>query len=198
MIHRITQYDYLLTAEEMLKLGSAAFAKEGIQEHIFTDGLSLSMLDISSQRSEKKKWFHQFEDIDSIIFFVDLSQYDEIIFLDESSKNKLMENLFLFDSVVNSQWLSHASIILLFRNIGPFKEKLESKPLSNYFPDYEDGNHVNEASGYFLSRFERINRLRLHLYPHFSARSHDDTKRFVWSAARESLHTKMLFDNGLL
>jgi guanine nucleotide-binding protein G(i) subunit alpha len=125
------------------------------------------MFDISSQTSEWKKWIHQFEDGIIIFFCVDLSQYDES--LKESNKNGLRESLFFFDSVVNSQRPRRASIALLLCMVRHFEEKLRSKPLSNYFPDYSGGNDVSRASNYLLSLFNKVNRTHLNLNPLFLA-----------------------------
>ncbi len=154
------------------------------------------MFDISSQRSERKKWIHQFEDSTSIVFCVDLSQYDELI-LEESNQNRIMESLVFFNSVVNSRWFFRASIILLFCNVGHFKEKLRSKPLSNYFPDYSGGNDVSRASKYLLWRFNQVNRAHLNLYPHLCEPSDDSNMRLVWSAVKETILQNARRDSGM-
>jgi guanine nucleotide-binding protein subunit alpha len=143
------------------------------------------MFDISSERSTRKKWIHQFEDSISIVFFVDLSQYDEL--LEKPDRNRIMESLLLFDSVVNSRWFFRASVILLLCNIGHFKEKLKSRPLSNYFPDYSGGNDFNRASKYLLWRFSQVSRGHLDLYPHFCEPSDYSNIRVVVGKVRETI-----------
>lgn len=155
------------------------------------------MFDISSERSERKKWIHQFEDSISIIFFVDLSQYDEVL-LEESDQNRIEETLLLFDSVVNSRWFSRTSIILLLCNVGYFREKLKHKPLSNYFPDYSGGDDVNRASKYLLWRFSQVNRAHLNLYPHLCEPSDDSNMRIAWSAVKETFLHNAIGARGVL
>jgi guanine nucleotide-binding protein G(i) subunit alpha len=67
------------------------------------DSISVHIFEVGVQRSERKKWIHQFENVTSIIWSVDLCGYDQVL-LDESNTNQMMENLVLFDSVVNSRW----------------------------------------------------------------------------------------------
>lgn len=81
------------------------------------------------------------------------------------SKNRMMESLVLFDSVVNSRWFMRTSIILFLNKVDLFKDKLARSPLSNYFPDYSGGNDVNRAAKYLLWRFNQVNRAQLNLYP---------------------------------
>ena len=86
-------------------------------------------------------------------------------FTDRVLKNRMMESLVLFDSVVNSRWFMRTSIILFLNKVDLFKEKLGRSPLGNYFPDYTGGNDVNRAAKYLLWRFNQVNRAHLNLYP---------------------------------
>ena len=141
-----------------------------------------SMFDVGGQRSERKKWIHCFENVTSIIFCVALSEYDQVLLensnqvgfpclsyrralLTGGSKNRMMESLVLFDSVVNSRWFMRTSIILFLNKVDLFRQKLPRSPLSNYFPDYSGGNDVNRAAKYLLWRFNQVNRAHLNLYP---------------------------------
>lgn len=140
------------------------------------------MFDVGGQRSERKKWIHCFENVTSIIFCVALSEYDQVL-LEESNqvssslrtsscgadpcspKNRMMESLVLFDSVVNSRWFMRTSIILFLNKVDLFKAKLARSPLGSYFPDYSGGNDANRAAKYLLWRFNQVNRAHLNLYP---------------------------------
>jgi hypothetical protein len=94
-------------------------------------------------------------------FFFSMVQF----FNDSVLKNRMMESLVLFDSVVNSRWFMRTSIILFLNKVDLFKEKLGRSPLGNYFPDYTGGNDVNRAAKYLLWRFNQVNRAHLNLYP---------------------------------
>ena len=41
--------------------------------------LSIHMVDVGGQRSERKKWIHNFESVTSIIFCTALSEYDQVL-----------------------------------------------------------------------------------------------------------------------
>ena len=72
----------------------------------------------SSSRSISMKWLmmwhwsflcsfspriHCFEDVTAIIFCVALSEYDQVLYEDEST-NRMHESLRLFDSICNNKW----------------------------------------------------------------------------------------------
>ena len=155
------------------------------------------MFDVSSHRLEIKKWIPQFERMIGVVFFVDISQYDQVI-LEESDHNSLMEGLVQFDSVVNSRWVSHTCMILLFCNARRFREKLNTIPLSHYFPDYSGGNDINKASKYLLSRFNQVNRVGLNVYPHLCEPSSESIMGFIWTAVRETILVNVNKDLSIL
>jgi len=155
------------------------------------------MFDVAGQRSERKKWIHLFENATSIIFCVDLACYDRVL-LEDLNANRMMVSLALFDSVVNSRWFMHTSIILLFCNVGLFRQKLGCFPLSNYFPDYSGGNDVNRASKYILWRFIKVNRADLTIYPHLTENSDASNVRLVFGAIKETVMQTALRDSGIL
>ena len=41
--------------------------------------------DVGGQRSERKKWIHCFEDVNAIIFISAISEYDQVLYEDETT-----------------------------------------------------------------------------------------------------------------
>lgn len=65
----------------------------------------------------------------------------------------------LFESICNSQWFIHTSIILFLNKIDLFKHKLPTSPVRKYFPDYTgEPRSYKQASQYFEESFKRLNR----------------------------------------
>jgi guanine nucleotide-binding protein G(i) subunit alpha len=180
---RITSEDYFPSEEDVIR---ARTKTSGIYETRFTNGgLSIHMFDISGLRPEKmKKWLHAFENVTSIFFVVNLANYDQFL-LEESSQNRMLETLVLFDSVVNSRWFAKTSVILFLNNVREFMLKLPRSPLSNYFPDYSGGDDVNGAAKYILWRFNQVNRANLQIYPYFSQPRDTSNIRLALSALKE-------------
>jgi guanine nucleotide-binding protein G(i) subunit alpha len=158
--------------------------------------LSIRMCDVGGQRSERKKWIHQFENVTGIIFSVDLSCYNQQL-LEEPSQNRLMESLVLFDSVVNSPWFMRTSIILYFWNVALFKQKIARDPLDKYFPDYRGGNDLNRAAKYLLWRFNQVNRAKLNMFPHLCEVSDPSNIRLMFAAIKETVLQNALKDSRI-
>ncbi|XWW99388.1 hypothetical protein V2A60_007398 [Cordyceps javanica] len=192
---RIVAPGYLPKEMDVLR---ARTKTTGIYETRFQMGaLSIHMFDVGGQRSERKKWIHCFENVTSIIFCVALSEYDQVL-LEESSQNRMMESLLLFDSVVNSRWFMRTSIILFLNKVDIFKQKLTRSPLANYFPDYSGGNDVNKAAKYLLWRFNQVNRAHLNLYPHLTQATDTSNIRLVFAAVKETILSNALKDTGII
>ena len=128
----------------------------GITETTFIIGdLTYRMFDVGGQRSERKKWIHCFENVTTILFLVAISEYDQLLFEDETV-NRMQEALTLFDSICNSRWFIKTSIILFLNKIDRFKEKLPVSPMKNYFPDYEGELLAGETASSSAQLLTRI------------------------------------------
>ena len=159
----------------------------GLYETRFTMGaLTIHIFDVSRQQSERKKWMHQFENVTSIIYIVNLAEYDQVL-LEDSSQNRLMESLVFFDSIVNSHWFRSISVILFLNNFSEFKVKLLRSPLSNYFPDYSGGADVSRAAKYILWRFNQVNRSHLNMYPHIMDLNDTLNIQLIFAAVKETI-----------
>ena len=155
----------------------------GITETTFIIGdLTYRMFDVGGQRSERKKWIHCFENVTTILFLVAISEYDQLLFEDETV-NRMQEALTLFDSICNSRWFIKTSIILFLNKIDRFKEKLPVSPMKNYFPDYEGGDDYSLACDYILNRFVSLNQHETkQIYTHFTCATDTTQIRFVMAA----------------
>lgn len=97
---RIASASYVPSVEDVLHARSKT---TGVSEMHFSMGeLSIHLVDVGGQRSERRKWIHCFESVTSIIFCVALSEYDQTL-LEDPSQNRMAESLVLFESVINSR-----------------------------------------------------------------------------------------------
>lgn len=116
-INRIGQRNYMPTDQDVLR---SRVKTTGITETHFQIGdLTYRMFDVGGQRSERKKWIHCFESVTAIIFLVAISEYDQMLYEDESI-NRMQEALVLFDSICNSRWFIRTSIILFLNKVRAF------------------------------------------------------------------------------
>ena len=99
---------YLPTDQDILR---SRVKTTGITETMFRVGeLTYRLFDVGGQRSERKKWIHCFENVTALVFLVSLSEYDQMLYEDESV-NRMQEALTLFDSICNSRWFVKTSIV---------------------------------------------------------------------------------------
>jgi guanine nucleotide-binding protein subunit alpha, other len=69
------------------------------------------------------------------------------------------EGLMLFESISNSRWFNKTALILFLNKMDLFERKLQSSPISKYFPDYEgDCANLHLASKFFQDKFLGLNR----------------------------------------
>ncbi|KAJ5676959.1 Guanine nucleotide-binding protein subunit alpha [Penicillium maclennaniae] len=195
-IDRIAQPDYLPTDQDVLR---SRVKTTGITETTFIIGdLTYRMFDVGGQRSERKKWIHCFENVTTILFLVAISEYDQLLFEDETV-NRMQEALTLFDSICNSRWFVKTSIILFLNKIDRFKEKLPVSPMKNYFPDYEGGADYAAACDYILNRFVSLNQAeQKQIYTHFTCATDTTQIRFVMAAVNDIIIQENLRLCGLI
>jgi guanine nucleotide-binding protein G(i) subunit alpha len=81
-IDRMAQPGYLPSDQDILR---SRVKTTGITETTFKVGeLTYKLFDVGGQRSERKKWIHCFENVTALVFLVSLSEYDQMLYEDES------------------------------------------------------------------------------------------------------------------
>ncbi|KAL5485495.1 hypothetical protein ACEPAI_8137 [Sanghuangporus weigelae] len=196
-IDRMADPNYLPTDQDILR---SRVKTTGITETMFRVGeLTYRLFDVGGQRSERKKWIHCFENVTALVFLVSLSEYDQMLYEDESV-NRMQEALTLFDSICNSRWFVKTSIILFLNKIDLFAEKLPHSPLGDYFPDYAGGDNYDAACEYLLHRFVSLNQnaATKQIYAHYTCATDTQQIKFVLSAIQDILLQLHLRECGLL
>jgi len=196
-IERMAATNYMPTDQDILR---SRVKTTGITETTFKVGdLTYKLFDVGGQRSERKKWIHCFENVTALVFLVSLSEYDQMLYEDESV-NRMQEALTLFDSICNSRWFVKTSIILFLNKIDLFAEKLPKSPLGDYFPDYAGGDDYDAACAYLLHRFVSLNQSAQtkQIYAHYTCATDTQQIKFVLSAIQDILLQLHLRECGLL
>lgn len=79
---RMSAAGYMPTDQDILR---SRVKTTGITETTFKVGeLTYRLFDVGGQRSERKKWIHCFENVTALVFLVSLSEYDQMLYEDES------------------------------------------------------------------------------------------------------------------
>ncbi|KAK2068316.1 hypothetical protein P8C59_002959 [Phyllachora maydis] len=167
-LDRIWSPDYIPTDQDLLR---SRLRTTGITETIFDLGqLTYRMFDVGGQRSERKKWIHCFENVNSLLFLVAISGYDQCL-VEDKDGNQMNEALMLWESIANSHWFSRSALILFLNKMDLFKEKLAKSPITDHgFTDYHGPpDDWKQASRYFMEKFRVLNRNpEKEIYGHFT------------------------------
>ncbi|GAA5813421.1 hypothetical protein MFLAVUS_006899 [Mucor flavus] len=195
-IERISDTDYIPNQQDILR---ARVKTTGITETKFTIGdLLYRMVDVGGQRSERKKWIHCFEDVTAIIFMVAISEYDQVLFEDETV-NRMGESLTLFQSICDMECFQKTSIILFMNKTDLFKKKLNSSPLNAYFPKYK-GSTYDQACKYLMEQFQAltVKCSDKRVYTHFTCATDTRQIKFVMAAVNDIILQSTLREVGLI
>eukprot|EP01137_Pigoraptor_chileana_P010909 Opistho-2@61061 len=183
-LDRIFNTDYLPTVEDVLHVRAPT---TGIVEtRCIVKNVEFRVVDVGGQRSERRKWAHCFDNIVSIIFMSAISEYDQVLFEDES-QNRLTESLELFAKFASYPFFKDTSIILFLNKIDVFREKIACNPrsLSMFFPEY-DGRTAEEA--FILSLFKkRYPSEKGLLYSHYTCATDTECMQKVFKSVEDTL-----------
>ena len=80
---------------------------------------SFKLNDVGGQRTERRKWFHTFENVQAVIFCADLCSYD-LKLAEDNNKNRMEESIKLFESIATNEHLLNNRLILLLNKMDSF------------------------------------------------------------------------------
>ena len=122
-----------------------------IQADFTVDGVPYSLYDAGGQRAERRKWIHHFDDVTALIYMASLTDYDEVLY-EDNSKNRLQESLEVFEDLQrNHEWQT----LLFLNKLDLFEDKYLGRkvPLnaSGLFPYAPQGNDDMDAAIKWMS-----------------------------------------------
>lgn len=94
--------------------------------------------------------------MESIIFITAISEYDQVLFEDETT-NRMIESMQLFSSICNSSWFINTAMILFLNKKDLFAEKIQRVNITTCFPDYEGAQNYEEAVNFIKIKFNELN-----------------------------------------
>lgn len=194
-VRRAADPNFMPSKEDILR---SRVRTTGIVEQEFKIEKSIfKLFDVGGQRNERKKWIHCFSDVTAVLFVAALSEYDLVLFEDETT-NRMEEALNLFGEICNSRWFTSTSMILFLNKTDLFKEKLTQVPLEQYFPDYR-GRDFDSACDFVESLFEaRRKDKKRQMYPHFTCATDTEQMRHIFEDVKDIIIRKSLAEGGLI
>ncbi|XP_041695422.2 guanine nucleotide-binding protein subunit alpha-11 [Coregonus clupeaformis] len=201
-LDRISAPDYIPTAQDVLRV---RFPTTGIHDYSFTvKTITLRIVDVGGQKSERRKWIHCFQDVTSLIFLASLSEYDQV--LEERETDKRMdESLALFYTTIHSPWFLNTSIILFLNKTDILADKIQASDLQKYFPGFTGKRRdAQDAMKYIQKMYEQQAHCRdkkedsKTLYPHFTCATDTNNIRKVFSDVKDTVLLKSLKEYGVI
>ena len=185
-IDHIVSSSYLPTDEDIL--ASRVRTCGIVKETYVIEGFEFVIIDVGGQRNERKKWIHCFDNVNAVIFVAALSEYDQMMFEDET-QNRKSDALLLFDSVCNSRWFQKTALILFLNKRDLFAKKVARKNISDIdqWQDYE-GKPQDYEGGvtYFLRKFLDRNRTKdKDIYTHITCATDTENVKVVFNASKD-------------
>eukprot|EP01080_Neovahlkampfia_damariscottae_P006725 gene6725-10890_t len=144
----------------------------------FFNKKNVKLFDVNGGKGERKKWIHIFDEVNLLIFVTSISSVFENDV--QSCTNSLIEDLNLFDGIVNSKFFVDTKIVLLFTNIDSFSEKLQNFNLNQIFDDFHSQD-PHKASSFLKSKFlEKIEDYDQHRVKTFFLSSFNNAHEFLF------------------
>lgn len=125
--------EFIFSFEDFLHLNVSTTGMVEYHDCIFADQPLLFFL-TGGQRSERKKWIFEFEDVSMVFFFANPASYDQVLYEGPGvNDNRLTEDLDLFEDIVGCEWFlqreTHMVLVLSMTDI--FDEKILGSQMSN-------------------------------------------------------------------
>ncbi|KAJ3445628.1 guanine nucleotide-binding protein g(o) subunit alpha [Anaeramoeba flamelloides] len=171
-IDRIADSNYVPTDRDIL---NCRVPTTGVNEIQFKFGdIPWNVIDVGGQRSERRKWIHQFDDVTLIIYVVATSEYNQQLFEDESV-NRMQESLTLFTKTANNEY---------------FREK------KLY---YEGGNDLDEAKKFIKKKFIEVGQNgQRNIFAHYTCATDTRNIEKVFDAVNVSILENTLKIGGYI
>uniref|UniRef100_A0A915DCE3 G-protein alpha subunit n=1 Tax=Ditylenchus dipsaci TaxID=166011 RepID=A0A915DCE3_9BILA len=186
--YRPSQQDILLTRIKTTGIVEVNFIIKGVHFRVF---------DVGGQRSERKKWIHCFEDVNAIIFVAAVSEYDEVLFEDETT-NRMIESMRLFESICNSRWFINTSIILFLNKKDLFAEKIKFVSIRTCFKEYAGPQTYDDSINYIRKKFDALNaNPRKTIYVHQTCATDTDQVQLILDSVISMIIQSNLHKSGL-
>jgi len=200
-ITRLSGADYLPTTDDVLR--SRVRTTGIVQSEFIIKGIEFAMFDVGGQRNERRKWIHCFDNVDAVVFVASLSEFDQVLFEDET-QNRLDEALDLFKQIVNSKWFKETSLILFLNKKDLFEQKLKDKVFADYVnksekrDPYTGKNEMQPCADFCKALFLAKNtNADKSIYSHITTAIDTSNVKFVFSAVVGMILEANLKSSGL-
>ena len=186
-LKEIAAEDYEPSIDDVLR--SRVRTSGIVESDYIIDGVDSECTTSVVERNERKKWIHCFENVTAVIFVAAISEYDEVLF-EDTSQNRIVEAINLFEEISNSRWFSNSSIILFLNKVDLFKEKICRKKIedTDIFSDCTAKHDYNAGIEYMQQKFLSVApaHMQKNIYCHPTCATNTNNVAFVFDSCRQS------------
>jgi len=194
---RIANDNFVPDKEDVIR---AKFKTVGIFDlKIRVENINYIFVDVGGQRSERRKWIHQFHNVNAIIYLTAIDEYDGKTLEEAKGIDRLNESLNLFEKLSGIKWFADIPFILFLNKSDLFREKIERKPLSVRFNDYDDyvkseafKSDYDASISYLSQLFRNYFRGKTNLYVFDTCAIDGEIIRKVFTSLRHSILERRL------
>ncbi|KAJ3450380.1 guanine nucleotide-binding protein g(o) subunit alpha [Anaeramoeba flamelloides] len=174
-VDAICKEDFIPTEKDILH---CRIATVGVKElHFEVNGHLWRIVDVGGQRSERRKWLHQFDDVSVLIFVVAMNEYNMCLYEDERI-NRMDESRKVFGKTVNNGFFKKKDLVLLLNKTDLFEEKIKKVPLSDHFSSYK-GSTDTEAKEFIKKLYlSKAKKKKRQVYSHCVCATNTDLVSF--------------------
>jgi GTPase SAR1 family protein len=196
-LNKITEVcnpNYVPTKEDLLKM----YVRTNFVRETFQNGkFEFNLYDIQGNRDKRKKdWIHLFDSVSVVLFFIAISEYDQV-YSEGDPLSILHESFDILQETSSSEHLSKVPFILLLNKQDLFDAKFSQAPLQNYFNDFA-GESAADAYEYFVTRARSRMPTGKSFYHHVITATITADIKMVFSEVKDMINKRSNGDLGFM
>nr|KAJ3421342.1 guanine nucleotide-binding protein subunit alpha [Polyrhizophydium stewartii] len=121
-----TNEDFLQIRHPTMQISETILKIQDVPFHFF---------DVGGQVKHRKLWTPYFDNVHNIVFVASISSYNQQL-EEDPAVNRVVDAIELFGSICNHPLLKHIPVVLFLNKLDLFKQKIETSPIEQFFPEY--------------------------------------------------------------
>eukprot|EP01080_Neovahlkampfia_damariscottae_P004624 gene4624-8197_t len=185
-LKRIMNLNYIPTFHDILCSRIKTTGLVDSEYHVRNEIIKIILT--GGQRCERQKWQYVVDDANMAINLVNLCHYHRRCYEDDHT-NRLVEDLNVYQQVVNLYKDTEVPIALLFNKADFLPECLEKHPLKHFgWEDFQYGNDTKRSIKYITQKFLNIH--SENIFPHVLSTFNEDEVQAVYRCLNNILNQK--------
>lgn len=194
-IDRVSKQDFVPNESDLVRV---RIRTTGVNELKVENpaGGDLVIVDVGGQQNERKYWISQFNSVNALIFVVGASDYDKLLWEDDTT-NRMHDSLQLFKDISNNSAFANTGIILFLNKYDIFKEKAKKVDMNVCWEDYSKGLSPEAAIKFMEGKFKAVCTKHKNIFVHYTSATDAQLTEKVFEDIKTTVLNKSLSANGL-